>query len=170
MTQPLSELKAALMKNFESEFGNLTLGILSGSKYSPVFVNNELEKPRLINWLLSAFKKIESAARVDLTTEQDGYNNGVKDERERILASLKYQMLCNIFYIGDDLPQTGQDKRPKFVLLGTPQQFLDELRALSRSEPKGEYGPPCICGNRGYSFISEHLEGCPCNTTRAASD
>lgn len=39
-------------------------------------------------------------------------------------------MLDRILYIGEDLPENvAKDERPKFVLLGTPQEFLDSLPA-----------------------------------------
>lgn len=36
---------------FDVEFGKLTLGTLSGDEKSPVFVNNDLEIPRLKNFI-----------------------------------------------------------------------------------------------------------------------
>lgn len=63
-------------QDFDKEFGDLTLGILSGGKGSPVFVNNELEVPRLKNFI---HRQREEAAR---------------EERKRILALLpKYMMM-----------------------------------------------------------------------------
>jgi len=34
--------------------------------------------------------------------------------------------LDKIYYIGEQLPDV-KDERPKFVILGTPQEFLDSL-------------------------------------------
>lgn len=50
--------KEQLHAEFEEQLGDLTLGILSGEKGSPVFVNNELEKPRLMNFLDQAYDRI----------------------------------------------------------------------------------------------------------------
>lgn len=54
--------KEQLHAEFDERFGDLTLGILSGEKGSPVFVNNELEKPRLMNFLDQAYDRIREEA------------------------------------------------------------------------------------------------------------
>ena len=38
-------------------------------------------------------------------------------------------IMDKLFYIGTDIPQDVQ-KRPKFVLLGTPQEFINEVKNL----------------------------------------
>jgi hypothetical protein len=36
-------------------------------------------------------------------------------------------LLAKILYIGDELPESfTTDKRPKFVVLGSPQELIDE--------------------------------------------
>jgi hypothetical protein len=49
-----------------------------------------------------------------------------RQERE-IVDFMKQEMLDNIYYIGNELPQVAQDRRDKFVLLGTPQKFIDAI-------------------------------------------
>jgi len=56
-------------------------------------------------------------------------------QREEILGKIEAMMLDKIYYIGNELPQVKEDVRDKFVLLGFPQGFLDELKkALSDIE------------------------------------
>lgn len=43
------------------------------------------------------------------------------------MKTINQAVLDRIYYIGNELPQVGQDKRPKFVLLGTPQELIDEV-------------------------------------------
>ena len=47
----------------------------------------------------------------------------MKDTTTTIDEKLEQLFLNDIFYIGDDLPQT-KDGRDKFVLLGTPYDFM----------------------------------------------
>lgn len=42
--------------------------------------------------------------------------------------NLEQALLDRIMYIGDELPEViANDKRQKFVLLGTPQELIDEV-------------------------------------------
>lgn len=42
---------------------------------------------------------------------------------------LEQLFLPKVLYIGEQLPQTSDDKC-KFVMLGTPKEFMDDIRAL----------------------------------------
>lgn len=43
---------------------------------------------------------------------------------------LESMLLSKILYIGEEIPESiAKDKRPKFVLLGTPQEFIDEAKS-----------------------------------------
>ena len=48
--------------------------------------------------------------------------------RESTLREVEAEMLDKIYYIGSELPQVKDDVRDKFVLLGYPQKFLDDVR------------------------------------------
>lgn len=42
-------------------------------------------------------------------------------------TTLKQSIQERILYIGEEIPESlMKDKRPKFILLGTPQEFIDE--------------------------------------------
>jgi len=44
------------------------------------------------------------------------------------MKKLEQLLLNKIVYIGDEIPQSlTKDKRPKFVLLGTPKELIDEF-------------------------------------------
>lgn len=43
-------------REFDKAFGNCILGVLSGDKSSPVFVNNEIEMPRLKSFIRATLK------------------------------------------------------------------------------------------------------------------
>ena len=49
---------------------------------------------------------------------------------EGMLKVVEAEMLDKIYYIGHDLPQVKEDVRDKFVMLGYPQKFLDDLRSF----------------------------------------
>ncbi|MCX5781785.1 MAG: hypothetical protein NT145_03640 [Elusimicrobia bacterium] len=43
------------------------------------------------------------------------------------MKKIKQAILDKILYIGEEIPsEIATDKRPKFVLLGTPQELIDE--------------------------------------------
>lgn len=43
--------------------------------------------------------------------------------------TVEQALLEKIVYIGNEVPTTlTTDKRPKFVVLGTPQEFIDETK------------------------------------------
>lgn len=45
-------------------------------------------------------------------------------------------LLQRILYIGNTIPLTmGMDNRPKFIVLGTPQELVDDIKG---TEPKVE--------------------------------
>lgn len=42
--------------------------------------------------------------------------------------TLEQALLDKVVYIGDEIPQSLiNDKRPKFIVLGTPQELIDEV-------------------------------------------
>lgn len=44
--------------------------------------------------------------------------------------TLEQAILDKIVYIGEEIPQSlVNDKRPKFIVLGTPQELIDEVNA-----------------------------------------
>ena len=51
----------------------------------------------------------------------------LKEERKKLMEEIKQKMIDKIYYIGNELPQATQNKQSKFVLLGTPQDFLNSL-------------------------------------------
>lgn len=57
---------------WNKEFGNLTLGIVTGEKRSPVFVNNDLEVPRLKNFISRILLSERQAILDELYTKVDG--------------------------------------------------------------------------------------------------
>lgn len=68
----LPTLREEIEEEFEKEFGDLTLGILSGDEKSPVFINNELEKPRLKSFLSQAISRTAIAFAQDVLREANG--------------------------------------------------------------------------------------------------
>ena len=43
------------------------------------------------------------------------------------MKTLRQALLAKILFIGEEIPMSlVKDKRPKFILLGTPQQLIDE--------------------------------------------
>jgi hypothetical protein len=45
--------------------------------------------------------------------------------------TLEQAILDKIVYIGDEIPQSlVNDKRPKFIVLGTPQELIDEVEPV----------------------------------------
>ena len=45
------------------------------------------------------------------------------------MKELEQELLNRILYIGDKLPEdVANDPRPKFVVLGTPQELIDSLK------------------------------------------
>jgi hypothetical protein len=43
------------------------------------------------------------------------------------MKTITQAILDKILYIGDKIPEAvAEDKRPKFVVLGTPQELIDE--------------------------------------------
>ena len=48
------------------------------------------------------------------------------------MKTIKQAILDKILYIGEEFPDgVAQDKRPKFVVLGTPQELIDETTEKS---------------------------------------
>ena len=45
-------------------------------------------------------------------------------------TKLEQILLDNILYIGEEIPELlAKDKRPKFVVLGTPQEIINETKS-----------------------------------------
>ena len=45
------------------------------------------------------------------------------------MKTIEESLLERILYIGEEIPETLiKDKRPKFIILGTPQEVIDETR------------------------------------------
>ena len=43
------------------------------------------------------------------------------------MKTVEQAILDKILYIGEEIPNSvAKDERPKFVVLGTPQEFIDE--------------------------------------------
>ena len=48
--------------------------------------------------------------------------------KKEIKRTIEQVLLNKLLYIGDEIPNgVNKDKRSKFVLLGNPQQFIDEI-------------------------------------------
>jgi len=48
------------------------------------------------------------------------------------MKDLEQAMLNKILYIGNEIPKSiMEDDRPKFILLGTPQELIDEVKPAS---------------------------------------
>lgn len=46
------------------------------------------------------------------------------------MSKVEVVLLQKILYIGEELPETlANDPRTKFVVLGTPQEFIDEVNS-----------------------------------------
>lgn len=44
------------------------------------------------------------------------------------MKTIEQVLLDKIVYVGGELPEAvANDPRPKFIVLGTPQEFLDEV-------------------------------------------
>ena len=44
------------------------------------------------------------------------------------MKKIEQLLLNKILYIGEEIPNSlAQDKRPKFILLGTPQELIDKF-------------------------------------------
>ena len=54
--------KEGWRERYKEQFGDLTLGTLAGAKGSPVFHNNELEVPRLLNFIESELATVREEA------------------------------------------------------------------------------------------------------------
>jgi hypothetical protein len=53
------------------------------------------------------------------------------------LRTVEEALLGRILYIGDKIPKDlTDDPRPKFILLGTPQEFIDETSEKIKIKPK----------------------------------
>lgn len=47
--------------------------------------------------------------------------------------TIKEILLDRIVYIGNDVPESvAKDQCPKFILLGTPQDFMDEIERIKK--------------------------------------
>ena len=47
--------------------------------------------------------------------------------------TIKQAILDKILYIGNEIPKAvSNDKRPKFVVLGTPQELIDETTKTAK--------------------------------------
>lgn len=121
------------IEEFEQEFGELVLGNLSGEKGSPVFVNNELENPRMLSWLRSALEEM--------------YEAGRKEERERIVAELKKR--------GWD--KASGDVREVIELLSTPTRegCCAGCRQQHSWQELGQEHPPCVFGCHSQGEVKE---------------
>ena len=46
------------------------------------------------------------------------------------MSKIEQAILDKILYIGEEIPNgIVNDKRPKFIVLGTPQELIDEVEA-----------------------------------------
>lgn len=48
----------------------------------------------------------------------------LQEQKEEMVKTIEAKMLERIYYIGHELPQVANDVRNKFVLLGTPAEFI----------------------------------------------
>lgn len=47
------------------------------------------------------------------------------------MSTIRQALLDRILYVGGKVPtDLMEDERPKFILLGTPQQFMDDVTEL----------------------------------------
>lgn len=54
-------------------------------------------------------------------------------------TNLTQILLNKILYVGSEIPEALiEDKREKFVLLGTPQELLDAVEIENKAKKKGE--------------------------------
>jgi len=52
------------------------------------------------------------------------------------IKSVEQSLLDRILYIGEEIPPSvASDPRPKFVVLGTPQEVIDETNPKRDMEP-----------------------------------
>ena len=72
--------------------------------------------------------------------------------KEKIIKTTEQAIRDKILYIGNEIPESlMSDKRPKFIVLGTPQEFIDETSEPSKLN-KDFY-------NNLPSMVCEQLEG-----------
>lgn len=68
---------------------------------------------------------------------------------------LEQRFLERILYIGNEIPESlVKDKRDKFILLGTPQDLINEAQALidsAKREAISEYIEPHLRACRDYN-------------------
>lgn len=66
--------------------------------------------------------------RVYSQKEVDALLESARSEAKReVLKQVEAEMLDKIYYIGNELPQVKADVRDKFVLLGYPSKFLEDV-------------------------------------------
>ena len=82
---------------FRKQFGDLTLGLLVNGKNSPVFVNNDLELPRLKSFISSTIKSSIEEERAEIMKkvmdlqekfpdhESDEYDLGQHDMKAKVV-------------------------------------------------------------------------------------
>lgn len=87
-TQRKKMKKEPKQESWEEEwgrrFGKLVLGTLSGDEKSPVFVNNELEVPRLLNFIRSTIEAEREGFVKELNNLLDRNDQGYNEETSPI--------------------------------------------------------------------------------------
>jgi len=74
------------------------------------------------------------------------------------MKTIEQAMLDKILYIGEEIPSgVVEDKRPKFVLLGTPQELIDETAEKSSEEIKTIIQE--ALGETSALFMSQEVKG-----------
>lgn len=74
------------------------------------------------------------------------------------MKTIEQAMREKMLYIGNEIPEAFiSDKRPKFILLGTPQEFIDETSAPSKLN-KDFYNnlPSMVCEQLDRIFIPRY--------------
>lgn len=65
------------------------------------------------------------------------------------MKTINQAILDKILYIGDEIPEALlSDKRPKFIVLGTPQELIDEVGGGLKGKTEHEM----VCWIAEYSY------------------
>lgn len=68
------------------------------------------------------------------------------------MKTLEQALLDKIYYIGNELPaNTQNDKRPKFVVLGTPGELIKEV---GTTKDKSEFDTACWIAEYAYKMAN----------------
>lgn len=74
----------------------------------------------------------------------------------RKMKTINQAVLDKILYIGEKIPDVGlNDDRPKFVLLGTPQELIDEVGGGLKNKTEFEIA----CWIAEYAYKKANPEG-----------